>query len=162
MSPEIRDVSDRKFSLITQRNLAEAPSCIPSDCEHFSLFLAIDAREFSDAAISKLAKSLLDRGLVHLDAWGREFERVHDLFDLQRDPSETDETVVMTSWHTDESLEESLWEFVYLGYVTGTLATKHEWITISQTDSSWNRELEATLRATTLEACGAALSVREW
>jgi hypothetical protein len=42
---------------------------------------------------------------------GPDCERVHDIIDeviVNRNPGETDEDVIMTTWHDDEALNEAL------------------------------------------------------
>jgi hypothetical protein len=76
------------------------------------LFLAMDARPMSVDEISHTANWALDQGAVYVCAWGPDCERVHDIIDevlVARNPDATDEDVIMTTWHDDETLEEALW-----------------------------------------------------
>ena len=54
---------------------------------------------------------MLEQGIAYLCVWGTDCERVHDLFDLERMPDEPKGRVVMTTWHSKESLSEALWFF---------------------------------------------------
>ena len=50
------------------------------------------------------------KGLVYLVAWGPDCERVHNLFDtIDAEENPETDTVIMTTWHSEESLEEALW-----------------------------------------------------
>ncbi|TKB92852.1 MAG: hypothetical protein E8D41_08780 [Nitrospira sp.] len=87
--------------------------------KHCVLFLAMDARPMSVGEISNMANWALDQGAVYVCAWGPDCERVHDIIDevlVDRDPGETDEDVIMTTWHDDETLEEALWFAVNSAY----------------------------------------------
>jgi len=97
--------------------------------EHFVLFLAWDARDTPDEEILLVARQLVRAGLAYIVAWGPDCERVHDLFDqvdIEQNPEsnvpETD-TVIMSTWHDSESLEEALWFAIYSAYPTGLYET---------------------------------------
>ena len=84
---------------------------------HFVCFIAWDAQDASAGAIAVLVKRLLDAGAAYISTWGIDCERVHDIADEIR-PSvggAADRTgsVVMTTWHEHESLEEALWYFLF-------------------------------------------------
>ena len=75
------------------------------------LFLAMNARPMSTIEISDIANWALDQGAVYVCVWGPDCERVHDIIDeviVNRNPGETDEDVIMTTWHDDEALNEAL------------------------------------------------------
>jgi hypothetical protein len=65
-------------------------------------------------------EKLLAQGAVYVCAWGPACERVHDCFDyaivdmeLSGAMSEEEDALVMTTWHTDEDLDNVLWEALY-------------------------------------------------
>ena len=96
--------------------LASGPKDLSSSIaihgKHCVMFLAMDAHPMSVDEISNIANWALDQGAVYLCAWGPDCERVHDIIDevlVDRNPGETDEDVIMTTWHDDETLEEALW-----------------------------------------------------
>jgi hypothetical protein len=88
----------------------------------FVLFLAWDARDVEDETIFALAQRLVRAGLSYIVAWGPDCERVHDLFDdadiVENPESNTPgtDTVIMSTWHPNESLEEALWFALYSAY----------------------------------------------
>jgi hypothetical protein len=107
---------NRHFYSIAADSVADFTASFPIAGQHFVLFLAWDARAASDDQIRGLAQTLLSRGLAYLVAWGPDCSRVHDIFDfvfveehLDRHP----ESVVMTTWHDDESLASALWFFLF-------------------------------------------------
>ncbi|MCB9870138.1 MAG: hypothetical protein H6837_09795 [Planctomycetes bacterium] len=74
-----------------------------------------DSLEESVETVSHIAEQVLASGCVYLCAWGPGCERVHDIFDeilVGKDPDPADDSVVMTTWHADESLEDALWFFL--------------------------------------------------
>ena len=82
---------------------------------HFAVFLAWDATTVATEEISRLATLLHNRGLAYLCTFGPDCERVHDIFDeveLELEGARPSESVIMTTWHDDESLEDALWFFV--------------------------------------------------
>ena len=66
-------------------------------------------------AMSTLIYGLMERGAVYLAFWGLRCEEAHDIADHMREPftpTGTDD-VVMTTWHTDESLVDYLWYLAF-------------------------------------------------
>ena len=88
-----------------------------------------DAR-WSVTWLGTLIRILIERGAVYLCFWGLRCEEAHDIADREREPftpAEGDD-VVMTTWHSGESLIDYLWYFAFLtcptpGYVTSDYLT---------------------------------------
>lgn len=82
--------------------------------KHFACFLAWDAHEASVEHVSLLIESLLRRGASYFVCWGQDCERVHDIVDEIAAHAEhvPPDTIIMTTWHEGESLEEALWFFL--------------------------------------------------
>jgi hypothetical protein len=63
-----------------------------------------------------LVKHLLGAGAVYISSWGPDCQRVHDITDEARlslgKPDRRD-SVVMTAWHENESLDDALWFFLF-------------------------------------------------
>jgi hypothetical protein len=77
----------------------------------FVCLIAWDARDAGVQELSAIALQLLNAGAVYVCAWGPGCERVHDFIDEERDaldPTTTADSVVMTTWHDDESLADTL------------------------------------------------------
>lgn len=87
----------------------------PSDSgAGFALFLMADATTTSTDTIAELAEWCISHGVFSVSAWGPGCERVHDIFDevdvelrLPTGDAPFDD-VVMTTWHSNESLAEAL------------------------------------------------------
>jgi hypothetical protein len=61
--------------------------------------------------LAALLRSLIARGAVYLAFWGERCEEAHDIADRVREPltPADGDDVVMTTWHTRESLMDYLW-----------------------------------------------------
>ena len=79
--------------------------------KHFVLFLALDAEDLSEEDVTALARTCLDQGMAYLSAWGKDSERVHDVFEeaaAEKDPDSDVDTTILSEWHEDEPLSEAL------------------------------------------------------
>jgi hypothetical protein len=87
----------------------------------FACLIAWDDSVQQDAAaIVRLADSLLRGGAAYVCTWGLHCERVHDIFDevLVGISLESGElSGVMTTWHTEDSLDEVLFYLLNCAYV---------------------------------------------
>jgi hypothetical protein len=107
---------DRRLFTLQVSASSEVLGATQAVAPHFAVFLAWDATSVATEEISRLAALLHNRGLAYLCAFGPDCERVHDIFDeveLELDGARPNESVIMTTWHKDESLEDALWFFVY-------------------------------------------------
>ena len=78
--------------------------------------------------------------------WGPDCSRVHDLFDLQRDPDETDDRVVVTTWHENEPVSDAVCYFDLCAYPSSDFEQDClDWIAIAVGDESWESEISAAL-----------------
>ena len=81
--------------------------------KYFVSFIAWDSRIESAAEVARLARMLLDAGCVYFCCWGPGCERLHDVIDEEYSKDglsvHDDESTIMTTWHDDQSLEESVW-----------------------------------------------------
>lgn len=75
----------------------------------FALLVAADARSASDLELRAFARRLLQSGAITVATWGPDCERLHDAFDDEREGFAPPDSVVMTSWHDGEPVEEALW-----------------------------------------------------
>jgi len=78
---------------------------------HSIVLLAADTHSLGEAAIHRVAAKLLDAGAVYICSWGPGCERLHDLVDdavLFRQSPVSEEAVILSTWHTDEPLEEAV------------------------------------------------------
>jgi hypothetical protein len=117
--------------------------------KHCVLFLAMDACPMSADEISSIANWALDQGAVYLCVWGPDCERVHDIIDeavVSRNPGETDEDVIMTTWHEDETIEEALWFAVNSAFPAGAYEqTCKTFVTIAVGSQDWGSQIAKKL-----------------
>ena len=74
----------------------------------FALFVACDATKLSAELIEEFATYCIDRGLFWVSTWGADCERVHDTFDRVDIAQDAQPGIVMSTWHSDEPLEDAL------------------------------------------------------
>jgi hypothetical protein len=74
------DIHERTLYLSALSRLTEWPDYLSEPDPHFVLFLALDARNVSSAALAAFAQKTYRQGLAYLCAWGPDCERVHDVF----------------------------------------------------------------------------------
>ncbi len=112
------EISERELYLVHVES-AEQLSTFQTPSRHFACLLLWDAEGEPVAQLSHVAATVLDSGCSYLSAWGSDCERVHDVFDEDHgmNPRDTpDDSVVMTSWHDDESLSDALFFFFYCAH----------------------------------------------
>jgi hypothetical protein len=88
----------------------------------------------------------MSRGLAGVSVWGPGCSRVHDLFDLARDPNETDERVVVTTWHDDEPITEAACYFDLNAYPSSEFEPDcKDWVAIAVGNEQWLEEMRTSL-----------------
>lgn len=91
----------------------EAPNELPSRLSLPSPFLCLiawDSESAHERDLSSVSRQLLEAGAAYICAWGPGCERLHDICDEERDLlSVSSDSVVMTTWHAQESLADALW-----------------------------------------------------
>jgi hypothetical protein len=82
---------------------------IEEDAGGFALFLACDATNIRPEVLAGLAEYCVDHGVFWVSTFGRDCERVHDLFDeVDTNRGLEERGVVMTAWHDHEPIEDAL------------------------------------------------------
>jgi hypothetical protein len=130
--------------------LAAVPTNLPG--ARFVLFLAWDARGIPDETILAVAQRLVRAGLSYIVAWGPDCERVHDVFDdadiIENPESNTPDTdtVIMSTWHDSEPLEQALWFALYSAYPAGPYDSKTIFTVVAVVASEpWAQAVEGYL-----------------
>jgi hypothetical protein len=106
---------ERELFALNASTPADVTAALRPGFGHFAMFLAWDAASIATDVISTLAAHMHDRGLAYLCAWGPGCERVHDIFDeveVELMEARPADSVIMTTWHSAEPIEEALWFFV--------------------------------------------------
>jgi len=136
----------RRYLIGTVSSLYDVPSALEPASPHYLLFLALDAASVDDKSLRSLARALIDRGIAYLCVWGNDCSRVHDQFDLERDPNEPDGRVVMTTWHVGEPISEALWFFANCAFPADDFAPDcTDWVAISVANQDWEQEITGEL-----------------
>jgi hypothetical protein len=116
---------------------------------HFIALIACDTHFASVDEMSAAGAWLLSQGAVVISTWGPGCEKFHDVIDetdLEVHPDETDDTVVLTTWHDSESLASALWFAVNtIGPARAYEQTCTTVMAISVGNSTWLAEIEDRL-----------------
>jgi hypothetical protein len=142
----------REFYFLYLPDIAKWPDNLGFPDKYFGLFLACDARGLTDEVILSVAKTALNQSLVYLCAWGPDCERVHDLFDLAnirretRVPEPDSLTVVMTTWHANDSLREAIWFFKVSTLGAGRFENCKTWLAVNIGKPEWSSEIMELLK----------------
>lgn len=84
--------------------------------QQFVCLCALDAERLATHDVSEFCCGLLKAGCAYFCAWGPGCERIHDIMDEQivgDNPPETDLGVVLTTWHSEDSLAEAISYFLW-------------------------------------------------
>jgi hypothetical protein len=143
------DVSDRQLFVLSLPRISDLPETLNLQSKYFGVLLACDAKRINDDAILNLARLLIAQGMRYFVAWGSDCERVHDLFDsviIENDPHETEDSVIMTMWLEKKSLDEAVWQFLYVAFPANDYADNcQSELIIVVGDDEWERQIKTRL-----------------
>jgi len=104
--------SGRTMFLLELDSLEDWPEELKlAKSKEYVLFLATDASDVHNDDLAAFANKVLDQGMVYLSSWGKDSERVHDVFEeaaADWDPDADADTAILSEWHEDEPLSEAL------------------------------------------------------
>lgn len=82
--------------------------------QYFICLICWDSHDVERSVISRVAEILLKSGAVYFCVWGDDSSQLHDVIDLViiEKGFEREESVIMTSWAENESLDDALWFFL--------------------------------------------------
>jgi hypothetical protein len=145
------DVMGRELFSLQLASSAELPVRIELPSAHFACFVAWDASRTPTDSVAELAARLLRSGASYFVCWGPDSERVEGIIDEVtahpgNDFGVPDDSCIMTTSHTTESLEEALWFLLRSAwpdehYVESTRAT----LAISIGSLKWAHEISTAL-----------------
>lgn len=112
----VHEIEKCAFDDVMNRQLFTLELSAPSEITtvdvgspHFCCMIAWDASQGTVEEVSALIDPLIKAGCVYFVCWGPSCEWVHDVID----ESVVDvEDLIVTTWHSQESLEEALWYFL--------------------------------------------------
>jgi hypothetical protein len=147
--------SNREVFTLHLEDFTSLPASLQLSSPHFIAFLVADATDVPVSSIAALARLLLNSGCVYFCAWGPDCERVHDIFDeehlaedLEDDNQNVveDDSVILTTWHSDESLDEALWYFAFTAFAAEAYQeTCGSALAISIGNSAWEQQVHTRL-----------------
>jgi hypothetical protein len=111
---------------------------------HTVLFIAADARGVARDTIARIARRLLASGLVYVCVWGLDCERVHDIFDEVHvgDGSSDSGFTLMSTWHSEETLEEAIWFFIQCAFPVDIEVETTSYLAIIVGSAAWATTVE--------------------
>jgi hypothetical protein len=149
------EIGERELFSLALPDLASLPESFSLPSRHFVAFLAADAAGADEAVLAEFSRRLLRAGCVYFCAWGAGCERVHDVFDgecLDIEP------VIMTTWHSEDSLDKALWFFTSVAFPDdGYWETCRSGLAISVGRPDWDEQIRkrlADLDSLTRDAVG--------
>jgi len=98
--------SERGLFVLELARGERLPPGIELGSPHFVCLIAWDSRGVTVKEISSLVDGLLTMGCAYFCTWGPGCERVHDIVDESVVELELS---IITTWHSDEPLEDALW-----------------------------------------------------
>jgi hypothetical protein len=154
MQPELIShcsVSDRDLYFLSVSSPSQLPENISVPSPHYSVFLALDATKLNVEIISSIVRPLLHAGAVYFCCFGPDCERVHDIVDeeelLGLSLKSEDGSVIMTTWHDDETLFDALWFFVFNSWPDNKyFESCRAGIALSFGNPEWDAQIVAGLR----------------
>jgi hypothetical protein len=110
---------DRDLFFAEIARLGDWPNAIAAPDPHFVAFVAANFRDKADAELEDFGRKLVEQGAAYLSAWGPDCERMHTRFDLaiiELRPAGDADDVILTTDHADESLDEALWDVLFVAW----------------------------------------------
>jgi len=97
-------------------------------------------------------RPLVNQGLAYFCAWGTKCESAHDAVDMCVVESEIEsgesDHLLMTTWHSDETLEEALWFFKTLAIpAENQVFADFERFAVSVGNPDWESKMEQAVSA---------------
>ena len=135
---------DRQLYVAQLASVGDWPLALSEVDKPFVLFTALDASTVSDEQLLDFARKLLDQGCLYTCSWGQEARRVEDAFDevaIEADLAGRPytKTVVMTTSHEAESLDDALWFAVF----TASPADVDARAVLAVSEEEWATEIES-------------------
>jgi hypothetical protein len=121
------------------------PRQIELPSKYFICFIVGNVNRDSDEVLSQVARKLLLNGAVEFCTFGDDCERLHDLIDEQVRVMKleySDETIILTSWHSSWLFEDALWYFLYTTIPSEEYAAECNcWVLVSIGNHAFKAEI---------------------
>jgi hypothetical protein len=85
---------------------------------YFNCFLYWNDSNVKESDLN-FVKQLIDAGCIYFDIWGPDCEKQHDIIDeliCLIYPYFNSDDIILTSWHSSDSLDAALWTFLNANY----------------------------------------------
>jgi hypothetical protein len=106
------DLTERELYLLSLDTSINIPKDIQLPSKHFACFIVWDSKNNSIQEISDLAKTLIKNGAAYICIWGNDCQRVEDICDEIDSLNSPDDSVIMTTSHKTDPIEEALYFFL--------------------------------------------------
>ncbi len=97
--------------------------------------------------IARVAGHFLASGLIQVCVWGPDCQRVHDIFDEVHvgDGGVEPGFTLMSTWHSDDSIEEALWYFIEYAFPLDTEIETTSYLAVVVGSNDWAATVENAL-----------------
>jgi hypothetical protein len=145
-----RDSLERQIFFLPLSSLESLPLNLRLPTPHFVLFLACNASKITTDSIYDFAQKIVEMGAVYVCSWGKDCELTHEIFDEFLELREAEEVKqlphIMTTWHTNDSLDEALWFALNVAYPDSEFAEScGSTLIVSVANERWNAHLQKRL-----------------
>ena len=106
------DLTERDFFRLPLKFSLDIPKEFHLPSKHFACFLVWDSQNNSKQEISGLIEILVKNGVAYFCAWGNDCERLEDVCDEIGSLNSPNDSVIMTTSHKNEPIEETLYFFL--------------------------------------------------
>jgi len=142
----------RAVFLCPAESIGDLPEKIKASSPNFGLLLMMDAKNINSQEILDAGTTLTQKGMAYLCAWGPDCERVHDLIDeaaQEKHDELTGDDVIMTTWHSSDTLVEALWFFLHSAFPTQSFqAGCLDWVIAPIRNHDWEQEVRSKILET--------------
>lgn len=87
--------------------------------KYFGLLFSWPVEPLMPKEVFKVAKHFVEAGAVYVSTWGKDCERVHDIFDdaiLDALPDAAKDRRILTTWLEGKFLRGALWDFIHVAF----------------------------------------------
>lgn len=106
------ELNGRELFLLPLKSSFDIPKDFVLPSKHFACFLVWDSKNNSKQEISELIEILVKNGVAYFCTWGNDCERLEDICDEIDSLNSSNDSVIMTTSHKNESIEEALYFFL--------------------------------------------------
>lgn len=114
--------------------------------KHFILFVACDFSQYTIDELNNFAKKMIDEGAVSICTWGKDCEKMHDIFDetiiYHKEIEKRELPHIVTTWHEKDSLDEALWYALNVAFAVGEYEeTCKSTLIAAVGNEDWNKQI---------------------